>query len=279
MRFLLYRASRAFSVAHSTPALSLPSQVMVPLSVLESVREDAKAHAAREAQLKDALLNEVKERISDAKERINDAKERIKLLERVGANDLARALYERDVARGKVTARTLVEEAAAQTWRAWERLGVKERRQVSPSVMTTPFSTTEKLKVLLSFPGVAAYLQVVEEENGLAQGVLTKSAESMYPALCTPLHGRMAGARGGPLPVDVFTPVGENGRIAFAALVAFGGRNVGMYEPSGETVLVKLHVKPVHGLSATVKQIRGSAELPPVLASVELNVVDGAGPS
>ena len=33
---------------------------MVPLSVLVSAREDAKAHAAREAQLNDARFNEAK---------------------------------------------------------------------------------------------------------------------------------------------------------------------------------------------------------------------------
>ena len=147
--------------------------------------------------------------------------------------------------------------------------------------MTKPPSTvTEQLKALLGFPGVAAYLQVAEEDNGLARGVLAKSAVIMYPALCTPLHARAAGAQPEQLPAEVFSAIGENGRIAFAALVAFGGRNVGMYQPQVPTVSVVLRVPPVQGLSATLQQIRGSAKLPaPVEASLELGVAGGAEPS
>ena len=54
----------------------------------------------------------------------------------------------------------------------------------------------------------------------------------------------------GQLPAEVFSAFGENGRIAFAALVAFGGRNVGMYQPLVPTVPVVLRVPPVQGLSA-----------------------------
>jgi hypothetical protein len=137
---------------------------------------------------------------------------------------------------------------------------------------------SDQLTALLAFPAMAAYLQVAEEDNGLARGVLASSARTVYPALCTPLHARAAGAQAWRLPTEVFSAIGENGRIAFAALVAFGGRNVGMYQPRGETVPVVLRVPPALGLSATLQQIRDSAQLPAVEASVELGVAGSAGP-
>ena len=206
-------------------------------------------------------------------------------MEMFNADKLTKALFEGDVARGKVTARALIEEATADVWRAWGRLDAKGREQVSPSpkggsVTKPPSTVTEQLKALLGFPGVAAYLQVAEEDNGLARGVLAKSAVIIYPALCAPLHARAAGAKAEQLPLEVFSAMGENGRIAFAALLAFGGRNVGMYQPQVPTVPVVLRVPPMQGLSATLQQIRGSAKLPaPVEASLELGVAGGAEPS
>jgi hypothetical protein len=266
--------------------------MMVPLSLLESVREEAKAQTAREdsrfahqallsdsRSAREALLSD--SRFEEAKGRLE---ERLKNQETTSADKLSRALYAYDMARSKVTARALVEEAVADSWRAWERLGAEGQEQASPSpkgatMRRPPSSVTDQLKALLGFPGMAAYLQVAEEDNGLARGVLVKSAAIMYPALCTPLHARPVGAQAQQLPAEVFSSIGENGRIAFAALVAFGGRNVGMYEPCGETVPVVLRVPPIMGLSATLQQIRDSAKLPTVKVSLELGVAGGAEPS
>ena len=300
---VVHRASRALSLAMRAAPAAGPK--MVPLSVLEaaredfklaredfrsvredfrSVREDAKAEAARvredaKAQAaRDALISDA--RVDEAKARADALTASMKVLEQLYAGQLAEALFERDLARGKVTARALVEEAAAEFWRAYERLDAEERKRVCPSVTKVPFSTSEQLKQLLTFPGVAAYLQVVEEDNGLARGVLAHSAGIMYHALCTPLHARPAGAQVAQLPARVSSASGENGRIAFAALVAFSGRNVGKYHPYGVTVPVVLRVKPVQGLSATLEHIRGCAKLPAVGASVELGVAGGgAGPA
>ena len=75
------RACRASILGmRATPA---PARLiaMVPLSVLESVREDAKAHAAREAQLNDARFDEAKARfdarLDEAKARFDEAKARL----------------------------------------------------------------------------------------------------------------------------------------------------------------------------------------------------------
>jgi len=300
------RACRASILGmRATPA---PARLiaMVPLSVLESVREDAKAHAAREAQLNDARFDEAKARfdarLDEAKARFDArldeakahaareaqlVKEKIESMEIFNADKLTKALFEGDVARGKVTARALIEEATADVWRAWGRLDAKGREQVSPSpkggsVTKPPSTVTEQLKALLGFPGVAAYLQVAEEDNGLARGVLAKSAVIIYPALCAPLHARAVGGKAEQLPLEVFSAIGENGRIAFAALLAFGGRNVGMYQPQVPTVPVVLRVPPMQGLSATLQQIRGSAKLPaPVTGPLEhaqLSVVSSACP-
>ena len=275
MRFLR-SASRAFSLGMRAPA----PPVMVPLSVLQAVREDAKAHAAREAQLNDERFGQSMARVNEAEASVareaQHYNKRIEQLEKIFALNLAMALSERDVARGKVTARALMEEAMAEAWRAWERLDTKERQQCCPGTAKIPYKVSDQLTALLAFPAVAAYLQVAEEDNGLARGVLASSARTVYPAQCTPLHARAL--RAWRLPTEVFSAIGENGRIAFAALVAFGGRNVGMYQPRGETVLVVLRVPPALGLSATLQQIRDSAQLPAVEASVELGVAGSGGP-
>ena len=265
MRFLRagHSASRTFSLGMRARKPAAP--VMVPLSVLE----DYKALAAQVAQLNDA-------RFDEAKARYAGTKTHFKVLEQVSADKVAKAIFERDMARGKVNARVLVEEALAELWRAWERLDADQQQQMCPRVKKTPFSGTEQLELLLGFPAVAAYLEVAEEDNGLARGVLVKSAGIMYPALCTPLHARAAGEQAGWVPAKVSSAIGENGRIAFAALLAFGGRNVDMYHPCGATVSVVLRVPPVLGLSATLKDIRDSAKLPAVEASVELGAAGSA---
>ena len=228
----------------------------------ERARQEAVAQAERAREDAAAQVKRAHE----------NAMARVALLETLNALKLATALFERDVARGKVTARVLFEEAVADVWRTWERLDAGVRRLVSPTVASQPKTATQRLQQLLSFPGVAAYLQVAEEDNCLARGVLAKSAATTYAALCTPLHARAAGAQ---LPTEVFSAIGENGRIAFAALMAFGGRSVGLYQPCGATVPVLLRVSPALGISATVEQIRGSAMLPTVEASVELGVAGG----
>ena len=265
-------ASRAFSLGMRASAAARPP-VMVPLSLLQ----DQAARFDRQAQRFDVAMAREAAREAQREEKHI---EHIVVLEKLSAHKLATALFERDVARGKVTARALIEEAVAETWRALERLDAEERERVSPSpkgaaVKKPPSTVTDKLQAMLGFPAVAAYLQVAEEDNGLARGVLAKSAAIVYPALCTPLHARAAGEQAVRLPAEVFAAIGENGRIAFAALVAFGGRNVGMYQPNGATVPVVLRVPPTLGLSATLAHIRASARLPAVGASVELGVAGG----
>ena len=287
MRFprTAHLAGRAFSLGVRGTAAACPP-VMVPLSFVEAQAAREAQRFDREAQRFDVAMAQATAQAAREAQRFDvamaQAQAREDLLEKVSAHKLATALFERDVARGKVTARALIEEAVAETWRALERLDEVERELVSPSpkgaaVKKPPSTVTDKLKAMLGFPAVAAYLQVVEEDNGLARGVLAKSAAVVYPALCTPLHARPAGAQVDSLPAEVFSAIGENGRIAFAALTAFSGRNVGMYQPCGTTVPVVLRVPPMLGLSATLERIRGSAKLPAVGASVELGVAAGGG--
>jgi len=113
------------------------------------------------------------------------------------------------------------------------------------------------MESLLKFSGVAAILQVAEEDNMLSNGVLKKSAATLYPMLCNPMHSRRGGGDYRKLPVEVFDSAGDNGIIAFAAVVALSGRNVGLYLPQGKTVAVTLRVPPTHMLTATVEQFRG----------------------
>jgi len=208
--FTALRAGRAFSRGvRATPAAARPP-VMVPLSVLEWAREDAKAAredakaaredakvlSAREAQRSDERAAHEAQRSDErAAHEAQRSDELIKALEQLGAFKLATALCERDVALGKVSARALMEEALAEAWRAWGRLDAEAQEQMGAAVKKPPSAVTDQLKALLGFPGVAAYLQVAEEDNGLARGVLAKSAASLYPALCVPLHARAAGAQ------------------------------------------------------------------------------------
>lgn len=256
-----FKYVRAFRNAR-TLQRSLP--VMVPLSVLEGMREEV-------ARLREDAM-------TAAAQLVKASDGRYALLEELSAIKLAKALYEGDLARGKTSARTLAEEALAEVWRSWEDLTAENQQLFCPATKQKPFSATQQLRELLRFPAVAAYLRVAEQDNGLAEGVLAKSADTMYPALCTPLHSRAAGAQVQRLPVDVFSGIGENGRIAFAALLAFGGRNVGMYQPCGKVVTVVLRVAPLRGLRATLEEITDSAKLPPIAASVELGAAGAAEP-
>ena len=256
-----FKYVRAYRIAR-TLQRTLP--VMVPLSVLEGMREEV-------ARLREDAMAAAAQLV-----KANDG--RFALLEELSAIKLAKALYEGDLARGKISARTLTEEALAEVWRSWEDLTAENKQLFCPATKQKPYSATQQLRELLRFPAVAAYLRVAEQDNGLAEGVLAKSADTMYPALCTPLHSRAPGAQVQRLPADVFSAIGENGRIAFAALLAFGGRNVGMYQPCGKVVPVVLRVAPLRGLRATLEEITDSAKLPPIAASVELGAAGAAEP-
>jgi hypothetical protein len=183
--------------------------------------------------------------------------------------DVARA--HANVARGKITARVLVEESVADVWRSWQTLGPEEKRDSGAEKQ--PPSMTQQLSILLNFPGVKAYLQVAEEDNGLARGVLGKSALVMYPALSTPLHSRDVGGKVPPLPLQVFDAIGENGHVAFAALVALSGRNVGLYCPASDhAVKVVLRAPPKNPVTITVEQVKESPKQGAIASSVELDL-------
>ena len=183
----------------ATPAAALP--MMVPMSLLESVREDAsvaredarvaredtrvaredarvaredaKAHAARMKQINDQRCEEVKAHTEFMAQ----------LLEKFYACKIATAFFDRDVARGKFTAHALMEEAMADAWRALRMDAVGRGHMSIRTIVQPPSTVTAKLKALLGFPGVAAYLQVAEEDNGLAQGVLAESADHVLCAV------------------------------------------------------------------------------------------------
>jgi hypothetical protein len=188
---------------------------------------------------------------------------------------LAAARRDADLASGRIDARVLMEESLAAAWRLWAALRPEEQQALGV-FRQPPSSTMQQLEGLLRFPGVQAYLRVAEEDNKLAQGVLTKCSATLYSALCAPLHS--VGAAQRLLPIDAVSSIGIHGLTAFAALVALSGRNVGMYRPCGKTVTVLLRVPPVDWHSASVEEVRSSALLPPVAASVELGVTAAALP-
>ena len=192
-----------------------------------------------------------------------------KALQLAGAREVAEARHDADVATGRVNARVLLEESLAVIWRTWEALDTDAREK--SGVSTRPRNATEQLQSLLRLRGVAAYLEVVEEDNRLASGVLVKSASIMYSALCTPLHSRGVEGAHRLLPHEVFEAIGENGLIAFAALVALSRRDVGLYLPKGDTKSLQLRVHPSEWIAATKQEFKASPALN-VLASMDLGV-------
>jgi len=166
-----------------------------------------------------------------------------------------------------VSARVLLEEAIAEPWRQWAALAPAE--QVKTGSGKLPGNTTQQLQGLLRFPGVAAYLEAVEQDNKLARGVLAKSSTSLYSMLCAPLHTRGTKAKPRLLPHKVFEHVGMNGLIAFAALLSLSGRDVSLYMPKGNTAKVKLRVPPLDVCTDT--EIKASKPRA-VVASLDLGV-------
>jgi hypothetical protein len=266
-----------------------PAVTMVPISFLEWQRADSKA--AMDALLATTKVTTDTQRaaLDDAKATLDaqrtDAKVTLDVqcalysaLVLSSALEVAAAKRDADVARaranvtrGKITARVLVEESVADVWRTWQTLGLEEKR--NSGAKNQPSTVTQQLADLLDFPGVKAYLQVAEEDNGLARGVLGKSALVLYPALCTPLHSRGVGGKVPSLPPQVFDAIGENGLIAFAALVALSGRNVGLYCPvSNHAVKVVLRAPPKNSVTITVEKVRDSPKQGDVESSVELDL-------
>ena len=169
----------------------------------------------------------------------------------------------------------LAEESLAVIWRQWSELTNDEK--IMLGVTKQPSTATQQMESLLKFSGVAAILQVAEEDNLLSNGVLKKSAATLYPTLCNPMHTRRGWGDYRTLPVEVFDSAGDNGIIAFAALVALSGRNVGLYLPQGNTVAVTLRVLPPNIFTATVKQIKGCPKYQ-VVASLDTGGIKNVTP-
>lgn len=236
------------------------------------------AALAREAAARVAT-NELKTvlelRLEDSKA---SATERYKALQRASAIELAAFKFERDVARGHIDARVLVEESLSRAWRDWQGEGLL---QTPPQVVKIPSIHTERLKGILNSPGFRAYMECVEADNHLTSGALTKCAESMYSALCNPVHSRGV-ARGDfpysatpppvQMPVNSLNSIGQNGLAAFSALLASCGRNVGLYYSDGATVTLFMRAWPVQGHFATGEDLQSCAMLPPVAVSLDLGV-------
>ena len=283
------------------PARSLKKRVaMVPLSLVESLQASAKSQveslqAAAKSQSEEALAREaaaraatyelktqMEGRLEDSKARLEDSKASATVhymdLQRASALELAALKYERDVAKGLVDARVLVEESLSRAWKDWQREGLL---QTPPQVVKIPPTHTDRLKGILNSPGFRAYMECVEADNQLTSGALTKCAESMYSALCNPVHSRGV-ARGDfpysatpppvQVPVNPLNSIGQNGLAAFSALLASCGRNVGLYYSDGATVTLFMRAWPVQGHFATGEDLQRCAMLPPVAVSLDLGV-------
>lgn len=233
--------SGGVTIGSSSP----PDMTLVPICTLEWQRADsraamenqiASAKAAMEVQrdsakvtldsLRTTMAQNVShiaalEALSATHHAAMDAqKKEYKDLQLSSTLALANAKHDADLASGRISARGLMEASIEDIWKEWEN---RPRPEVGP--FHKPPTQTQQLCSLLSFPGVSAYLQVTEEDNNLPSGVLTQSAPAMYEALCMDSSGHSL------LPAQAFAGIGKNGFIAFAALLAISGRNVGLYCP------------------------------------------------
>jgi hypothetical protein len=159
--------------------------------------------------------------------------------------DLAIAKREADVARGIVNARGLFESALADILRLYESRG---RGPVPPTV-------SAQLAWLFSSknPELVVYLEAAAADNSMAEKQVVGQARKLFDILSERLHSGAIASANAPacMPAEVFERSGDPTKVAFAAFVAFAGRDLRLYDFAGCDVAVKLRA-PAEVPGATV---------------------------
>jgi len=191
----------------------------------------AAAHLASVERDKDARIASMDAHLASV-ERARDA---VLLLERTSAaRDVSLAKHAADVARGVLDARGLFESALAEIVRRCESRG---RGPAPPTV-------SAQLEWLFGgkCPEFVAYVKAAAADNETSEKHVLKQARKLFGVLSERPHSGAIGSAGAPvrMPADLFERSGAPTLIAFAALVAFAGRDLRLYDFGGGDVAVKL---------------------------------------
>jgi hypothetical protein len=230
------RRTRAiFALAARAPPPAPPRLSAAALRALLDASD--KSFALMDARLAD-MAREKNERLGDAAARLAEvvrARDELLAVERVWhARELALAKHEADVARGIVNARGLFESALADIVRLFESRG---RGPVPPSV-----SARLAWLFLGTCPEFVAYLKAAAADNSMDEKLVIQQARKLFDVLSERLHSGALASADAPvrMPSEVFERSGDPTKVAFAAFVAFAGRDLRLYNFAGGDVAVKL---------------------------------------
>ena len=161
------------------------------------------------------------------------------------ARDVALAKHDRDFACGVLDARGLFESSLAEIVRTLVSCG---RGPAPPTV-------SGQLEWLFSgkCPELVAYLKVAAADNQKIEKLVLKQARKLFDVLSERPHSGSLGSTGAPvrLPVEAFKSSGESTLLAFAAFLAFSGRDLRLYDFVGDDVAVTLRA-PAAVLDAVI---------------------------
>jgi hypothetical protein len=199
-------------------------------------------------RLKDAA-ERLKETSRVADERLKDAAERLVESKASSAVLVANALYDLDVAHGRLNVRSVYEDAIAMAWVKCAPPGVRVA------------GVTARVDALLtSKTGLQPYLRVAAEDNGVSPDKVVEEARKLYASLCSRAH-LDAPAGTTTMHMDVFDGA-RTQMIAYAASLAFGERHIAFYvREDGERAILPLVLRAERGCAATEAAIRASLKL------------------
>ena len=94
-------------------------------------------------------------------------------------------------------------------------------------------------------PEIVAYLEAAAADNSMSEKLVVGQARKLYDILSERLHSGAVGSDGAPvrMPADVFERSGDPSRAAFAAFVAFAGRDMRLYDTAGCDALAPLALR------------------------------------
>ena len=242
------RASRVTRAASTSSALDAPSAPprarRATLSALLAEKDARLAAAERElsARLaeKERLIEKESQLVAEKDKRLADVALRHAIV-------LAAALHAAAVAEGRLSVRSILQDAVASAWETCR-----------PAGADVPGVGVRIAALIDRCPGFGAYLRVAALDNGVdSVGVLTE-ARKLYATLCSRPHGDAPGGSAA-LPSAVFDGLGRTALVAYAGVVHFSGRRLSLYDEV--RAALPLVMRTERGCRATEAAIRASLPL------------------
>ena len=172
------------------------------------------------------------------------------------SRDVAIAKHAADVAKGVLNVRGLFEACLADIAAAACRGAASSS---SPSSSPLPSAPSALLRLLLGrssssaasgappsiCPGFVAYLRRAAADNGVPERDMLTQAGRLYDVLSERLHSDAASGAGTTrLPAEVFERSGRTTMVALAAVVRFSGRDIALYDATGDAQPLRLRLPP-----------------------------------